>query len=71
MVTKNRKKILTSKGHFEECTGKEWEKLRESEREFIDFGNGFTYARKAVEGCTGINSITSGHDTKRDFTIKW
>ena len=31
---------------WEECSSKEWDKLKENEREFIDFGAGYTMARK-------------------------
>lgn len=38
---------------WEECTGKEWDKLMESEREFINFGEGYVYARRQERGDYG------------------
>ena len=43
---KRRQSIVLNRIVWEECTPEEWDKEMESTREFINFGNGFTYARK-------------------------
>lgn len=40
-------KEITIQGKtYQECTKERYDSLGENHREFIDFGNGFTYARR-------------------------
>lgn len=44
-----KRKTITIEGiKYESCTGVEWDSESELTREFINFGDGFVYARRVI-----------------------